>query len=86
MVTLLFNLYLSDLFLLFSESNVVNYADDSIPYATARYTELVINKLEGDSKILFQRLSFNVLEANPEKSHLLLNSTDTSLFALIIIL
>ena len=72
---LLFNIYLSDLFLLLSVLT---------PYATARNTELVIDKLESDSKILFQWLSFNFLKANPEKSHLLLNSTDNSLFPLIL--
>ena len=72
---LLFNIYLSDLFLLLSVLT---------PYATARNTELVIDKPESDSKILFQWLSFNFLKANPEKSHLLLKSTDNSLFPLIL--
>ena len=77
----LFNIYLSDLFLLLIDSNVANYSDDNISYTTARNTELVINKLENDSKTLFQLINF--LKAIPEKSHLLLNNTDTSLFALI---
>ena len=63
------------LFLLLSDSNAANYADDNTPYTTARNTELVINKLENESKITFQWLSFNLLKANPEKSHLLINST-----------
>ena len=33
--------------------------DDNTSYTTARNTELVINKLENDSKIVFQWLSFN---------------------------
>ena len=36
--TLLFNIYLGDLFLFKIESLVANYADDNIPYKTSNHT------------------------------------------------
>ena len=77
---LLFNIYLSDLFI-FVSPNIVNYADDNSPYATSKDTKSVINHLENEAKSLLQWLQNNAFKANPDKSHLLLNSTDTSLSA-----
>ena len=76
---LLFNIYLSDLFI-FVSPNIVNYADDISPCATSEDTKSVINHLENEVKSLLQWLQN---KANPDKSHLLLNSTDTSLSAVI---
>ena len=75
---LLFNIYLCDLFL-FISPNVANYADDNSPYATAKDIESVITQLENEAKSLLQWLKENAFIANPDKSHLLLNSTDTNL-------
>ena len=80
---LLFNIYLCDLFLFKTDSIIANYADDNTPYITAKDIESVIKTLETDSISLFQWLSFNVLLANPSKSHMLLSSPNTDLFALI---
>ena len=79
---LLFNIYLSDLFI-FVSPNIVNYADDNSPYATSKVTKSVINHLENETKSLLQWLQNNAFKANPDKSHLLLNSMDTSLSAVI---
>ena len=46
---LLFNIYLSDLFI-FVFPNIVNYADDNSPYATSKDTKSVINHLENEAK------------------------------------
>ena len=72
---LLFNIYLTDLFL-FMFPSIVNYADDNSPYATSKDTESVINHLEKEAKLLLQWLQNNAFKANPDKSQLLLNSTD----------
>ena len=63
--------------------NIVNHADDNSPYATSKDTKSVINHLENEAKSLLQWLQNNAFKANPDKSHLLLNSTDTSLSAVI---
>ena len=79
---LLFNIYLSDLFFPL-DSDIANYADDNTPYATSNDIESVIKRLESDSIILFQWIGNNGLKANPDKSHLLLNSKDNHLSATI---
>ena len=73
--------YLSDLSGLFFplDSDIANYADDNTPYATSKDIESVIKRLESDSIILFQWIGNNALKANPDKSHLLLNSKDNHL-------
>ena len=76
---LLFNIYLSDLFLFTPDSDIANYADDNTPYTSDRDIDLVISKLENDSKILLQWFSSNSLKANPEKFKLLLSSNDENL-------
>ena len=79
---LLFNVYLRDLFFL-NNSTVMNYADDNTPFTTAHDNESVTKLIEHDSALLFQWLANNVVKANPVKSHLLLSSKKTNLYALI---
>ena len=79
----LFNVYLRDLFFFLNNSTVINYADDKTPFATAHDNESVIKIIEHDSAVLFQWPENNVVKANPDKSHLLLNSKKTDLYALI---
>ena len=76
---LLFNIYLSDLFIFFQESDLANYADDNTPYACEKDIEAVLIKLEQDSKRLIEWVCYNSLKANPDKFHLLLSSDDTNL-------
>ena len=93
-----FNIYLSDLYLFVSpnianyaddnspyatSTDIANYADDNSPYATSTDTESVRNHLENEAKSLLQWLQNNAFKANPDKSNLLLNSTDNSLPAFI---
>ena len=78
---LIFNIYLSDLFLFTEDSDIANYADDNSPYACAKDIESVISKLEEVSKILLNWVYNNVLKANPDKFHLLLSNSDVNLTA-----
>ena len=73
---MLFNIYLSDLFLFTNDSDIANYADDNSPYATGTNMNSVMEKLENDSKALLKWVSNNSLKANPDKFHLLLNSNN----------
>ena len=75
---LLFNIYLADLFISNGGINYANYADDNTPYVVGKDLDYVITKLKHDSQFLFNWLSDNALKANPKKSHLLLNSSDTT--------
>ena len=75
----LFNIYLTDLFLFAVESNIANYADDNSPYACKANTDLVITQLQEDSNNLLRWFSHNYLKANPDKFHLILNDTDDNI-------
>ena len=76
---LLFNVYLSDLFLFFKDSNIANYADDNTPFAYSQNTNSVLLKLEDDSKKLIQWVSENFLTANADKFHLITSDPNLSL-------
>ena len=76
---LVFNVYLSDFFLFIEESDVANYADDNSAYACKEDIHSVIKQLEKDSRTLLEWVTNNVLKANPDKFHLLLNSVDNNL-------
>ena len=76
---LLFNIYLSDLFLFFEDSNVASYADDTTPYTLKDNMESVMAKLEEDSILLIDWINNNYMKANPEKFHILLSEKDETL-------
>ena len=61
---LLFNIYLSNLFLFLDDSNIATYADDTTPYICNNNLELVIAKLEEDSSLLIKWINNNHVKAN----------------------
>ena len=73
---LLFNIYLSDLFLLLEHTNIASYADDTTPYICNNNLDLVIAKLEEDSSLLIKWINNNHMKANPDKFHILLTGND----------
>ena len=64
---LLFNIFLSDLFLIVKDVNIASYADDNTLYDSYDTIEEVILSLQSASKKLFQLLSNNQIKGNPEK-------------------
>ena len=76
---LMFNIYLSDLFLFNEDTDIANYADDNSPYACKSDMDSVIVQLEKDFKILLEWVSNNVLKANPDKFHLLLSNPNPNI-------
>ena len=70
---LLFNIYISDMFM-FVDIDVANYADDSTPYYGAETNDEVVEKLQSTADTLFDWFSFNGMKANPDKCHLLLSN------------
>ena len=76
---LLFNIYVSDLFLFLNKSDIANYADDNTLYTYEKNMDQVINKLEHDCHDLITWVGNNTLKANPNKFHLLLSETDRNL-------
>ena len=76
---LLFNIYLSDLFLFTEDSDIANYADDNSPYACKMDVKSVISKIEEDSKTLLNWVKNNGMKANPNKFHLMLSHPDENI-------
>ena len=52
--SLLFNIFLSDLFFIMNETDFANYADDNTPYVVGNNIEDVIIKLQNGSLTLFK--------------------------------
>ena len=71
--TLLFNIFICDMFYFLENHELTNYADDSTPYSAKRNHKLVIEELETSSSILFKWLQTNYMKVNTDKSHLLLS-------------
>ena len=71
---MLFNIYKCDHFLCDCETNVVNYADNTILYASEPNMDFLLSKLEKDKSTVFTWFQNNYLKANSLKSHLLSTS------------
>ena len=69
---LLFNIFLSDLFLLISDTDIVNYADDNTPSICKLDSGLVAHSFEISSTKLLSWFTNNRMKANPDKYHFLL--------------
>ena len=57
---LLFNIFLADLFLIHSDIDIANFADDNTPYLSAKNVEHVIESLERASVSLFRWFGNNI--------------------------
>ena len=67
---LLFNLFVDII-----EIDIANYADDTTPYDLDSKLENIVKLLEENADKLFDWFSNNYLKANPDKCHLLVNTT-----------
>ena len=68
---LLFNIFLADLFLIHSDIDIANFADDNTPYLSAKNVEDVIESLERASVSLFRWFENDLLKGNADKCHFL---------------
>ena len=73
--SLLFNIFLCDLFLVMENIDIASYADDDTSYTTGNSIEEVTQKLENAAKTLFQWFSDNQMKANPDKCHFLCSTS-----------
>ena len=67
--SLLFNIFLCDLFLNMENIDIASYADDNPPYTTGNSIEEVIQKLKNAAKTFFTWFNDNQMKANPDKGH-----------------
>ena len=70
---LLFNIYINDIFCFTEVTTIANFADDNTPYICDKSIDLVLSKLEKDSKNLNHWFKTNYLKSNEDKCQLLLN-------------
>ena len=73
---LLFNIYISDLFLFIDDNNVASYAADTTPYAMKENTLQVLKEIEDKSACVFNWFSANYFKANPKRSNFYLTSNE----------
>ena len=72
---ILFNIFLSDLFLVISDTDFSSYADDNTLYDSGNSIDEVISSLQESAEKLFQWFSHNQMKGNTDKCHLIV-STD----------
>ena len=77
--SLLFNIYIDDLFMFSDNFQIANYADDCPPFEFIGTIDEVIIKLKEDSLTLIQWYTSNYLKPNPDKWHLLLSDVNSEL-------
>ena len=69
---LLFNIYITDIFLLMNETEICNYADDTTMYSCDSEVKNVIKRLEQDANQLTAWFPENYMKLNENKCHLIL--------------
>ena len=67
---ILFNIFLSDLFLIVDDIDIANYADDSTTYKEHENNDDLITSLEDAAAKLFKWFSDNEIKGNAAKCHL----------------
>ena len=71
-----FSFLLEDLFSIVNSTDIANYADDNMPYATANNIQSSIASLEEASKSLFTWFDNNLMKSNADNCHLLVSSNE----------
>ena len=67
--------FLADLFLIYSNTDIANFADDNMPYISAKNVEDVIESLERASVSLFRWFENNLLKGNADKCFFLVSTS-----------
>ena len=73
----LFNIFLSDLFLIVDDTDIANYADGSTIYKEHENTDDLITSLQDAAAKLFKWFSGNQMKGNTDKCHLLLSKDES---------
>ena len=73
---MLFNIFLSDQFLIFNKIDIVNNADDNTPYTSSNDVIRLTKSLEEASKELFKWFDDNLIKSNSDKCHLRVSAND----------
>ena len=76
--SLLFNIFLADLFLVLKDVDMVNFTDDNTPFTSANNNDYLIDSLEKESSSLFKWLKDNLFKDNLDKCHFLVSTNEKS--------
>ena len=71
----LFSIFLADFFLIHSDIDIVNFADDNTLYLSAENVEDVIESFEQASVSLLRWFENNLLKGNADKCHFLVSTS-----------
>ena len=72
--SLLFNIFMCDLFIMIDSINIANYADDNTAFVSGDTPLNVITSLENAAEKLFEWFTNNHIKANQDKCHLLMSA------------
>ena len=72
--SLLFNIFMCDLFIMIDSINIANYADDNTAFVSGDTPLNVITSLENAAEKLFEWFTNNHIKANQDKCHLLVSA------------
>ena len=75
---LLFNKHLCDLFCFLEDVDIASYADDTTVYMVSEKKQSFITALETSSSLLFGWFNNNFMNANSDKSHLIMSSAEAT--------
>ena len=74
---ILFNIFLSDLFLIVDDIDIANYADDNTIYKEHENIDDLITSLQDSATKLFKWFDDNQMKGNTDKCHLLLSKNES---------
>ena len=74
---LVFNIHLCEVFYFLKDLDITSYADDTTIYTVKENKQSVINTLEASSMPLFAWFTSNLMKPHSDKSHLLLNCSES---------
>ena len=80
--SVLFNIFLNDLFLFLNDIQVRNFADDATPFVCSQNLADVVKKLEGNSNLAINWFQNNYMKLNTNKCHLLMSESKYEHFGL----
>ena len=75
---LLFNIFISDLFIILEETDFASYTDDNAEFVSEATPGNVVSTLESYSASLFEWILNNQMSSNTEKCDLLMNANRTA--------
>ena len=73
---LLFNIFLADIFLVFKDVDIANFADNNTSFTSANNIDKLIDSLEKASSSLFKWFKDNLFKGNPGKYHSLVSTNE----------